>query len=133
MNADLKEEKSNVWSKEFPTVMGWYWMRGFRQYRTLPVEVNGSKFSMMFGVGLYDAEDAAEAEFTGPITPSDTEELFALREAARAALESIPRLMGVLFREDHRGLAADSQRTYDLLRAALLPHQQEQEGKHPKD
>lgn len=76
------------WMKEFPQVSGWYWMRGFRQYRTLPTEVNGDKFGMMYGNGvLFDAVDAEGAEFLGPLSPSDAEQLVELRRVAGETLQ----------------------------------------------
>jgi hypothetical protein len=78
----MSTELETGWSKAFPQVSGWYWMRGFRQYRMLPVEVNGSSFGMMYGNGvLFFARDAEGCEFLGPIIPVDTEQLVRLRES----------------------------------------------------
>jgi hypothetical protein len=41
------------WSNEFQLPNGWYWMRGFRHYRPLPVEIENGWLSMMFGTGHY--------------------------------------------------------------------------------
>jgi len=64
----LHKRDEQVWGKGWPT-SGWYWMRGFRQYRPLPVEINGDTLSMMYSTGSYTRADLKGGEEFSPIQP----------------------------------------------------------------
>lgn len=57
--------KSSPWIKGWPDVNGWYWMRNFRHYRMLPVELSDSGIAVMFSFAIFTKSDTdiQEAEF----------------------------------------------------------------------
>lgn len=99
---EVKEEKSSGWSKEFPKVQGSYWARRLQTGQPEPKVIEvccdaGEWFAYRAG-NARDIDPAkfieSEYEFLGPISPSDTEELFKLREAAENALTFMEKWFG---------------------------------------
>lgn len=60
------------WFNEWPTVNGFYWLRGWRHYGDLPINVEGETFWMMFNITRShrtDLDDSEDVQFLGPIAP----------------------------------------------------------------
>lgn len=72
------QEASDVpryWFSEWPTVNGFYWLRGWRHYGDLPISIDGDTFWMMFSLARHhreDLNDSEEVQFLGPVTPYST-------------------------------------------------------------
>lgn len=74
-------ESDTVWSKEFPTVPGFYLVRT-EQYRELPAEFDGRVVAALHGARFYRENIARhDPEFLGPFSLPDFERLVRLREA----------------------------------------------------
>lgn len=60
------------WFNDWPTINGFYWLRGWRHYGDLPINVDGNSFWMMFNIAKNhrtDLDDSEDVQFLGPITP----------------------------------------------------------------
>lgn len=67
----VAELRARTWSYDWPDVNGFYWLRGWRHYKDLPIKIEGDTFWAMFGTARYDKADLSDSrpQFQGPITP----------------------------------------------------------------
>lgn len=68
----VAEFRGRQWLNEWPTVDGFYWLRGWRYYTDLPIKVEGDTFWMMFNASRNhkkDLDDSPNVQFQGPIIP----------------------------------------------------------------
>lgn len=120
-----KSDSDRGWSKEFPTVNGFYWVRT-EQYRELPAEFDGRSISALYGLRLF-ADDLPRLlpEYLGPISPSDFEQLLRLRKAGRDADEALRLIQGYGFQLDNSAHGQEIRRraieAIEALREALAP------------
>lgn len=121
------------WSKEFPTVIGFYFVRT-EQYRELPAEFDGRAVSALHGARFFpDDLPHHHPEFLGPFTASDAEQLMELRKALECAVTRLEdnerwwhqaRTLTTLTAFEKQAFEARAQTTrttLDQLRAVLSP------------
>lgn len=72
--------KSSGWSSELPAVNGWYWSRRSGPRQVLCVRDGAVAYGSLWMHPKYNPSFFEGREFLGPLSPSDTEELFKLRE-----------------------------------------------------
>lgn len=106
------------WTREWPAVRdSFHWMRWIDgRYRDLPVHVNGIQVMSLFDHSYQQRGNIeGQVEFLGPISPSDSEQLIRLRQAAEKALGFMEKWFG-----EHaaRKLPGD-EAVIESLRAAL--------------
>lgn len=112
MANEFAEATTRPWRKEFPLEREGHWWMRFNDGSTDTFHLN--EFNSARPENFLDVE-----AWLGPITPADTEQLFALRAAAEAALKHLnERILGERTTVPHTVIAAQ-------LRAALHPQPEE--------
>lgn len=86
-------DESPHWFNQWPATNGFYWIRGWRHYGDLPINVDGEWFWMMFNLAKNhrtDLDDSEDVQFLGPITPHTAiAAATAMRTACVATLRQI--------------------------------------------
>ncbi len=92
----MVDTKAETWKRGVPSIDGYYWMR-LDPKDDNPMPVRWEKLNLHeIGVDgdLRRYMDIHAAEFLGPITPSDSEQLVRLREVAEHVLTYLDRESG---------------------------------------
>lgn len=122
-------ETKTRWTGLFPQVDGYYWMR-LDADDTVPTIIR-YEARQLYEVG--NADDIRwnsylqSAQFLGPVSHSDAEQLIELRRISGLALSTLRRLIGTLDSGSQRGMAQDAESIANRLHAALNPKQQGKE------
>lgn len=80
----MSTESESGWSREWPSITGYYWRRINEQDYPSLVRIVGDECRFTDGSheGRYECY-----QFLGPLSPADTDQLVRLREAARDVVQ----------------------------------------------
>lgn len=96
----VPEKEEKMWSTEFPQVEdGVYWIR-YHEGGDADIGQLSCGLVQVAG-GAFISDSRHRIEYLGPISPSDTEELLALREAVTVAIDQAERASLVQDRSVH--------------------------------